>query len=104
MNYFDNEGINLREASIMYHFNEVDANGSVNLCDLLYLNSSLGLTKRESEILSLMLHHWSIPKVANHLCREEKTINKHLENVKKKMSCATLFILGVKISEHLSKL
>ncbi len=80
---------------------EIDINVLTNLSDLLYSNSSFNLTRRESEILSLMLYQWSIPKVATYFCRDEKTVYAHIDNIKKKTSCATLFDLGVKIAELL---
>jgi DNA-binding CsgD family transcriptional regulator len=76
----------------------------VRLCVLLYDNAGLGLTKREAEIVTMMLYQWPISKIASCLSREEKTIHKHLQNIKKKMSCPTLFGLGAKISGHLSQL
>lgn len=76
----------------------------IKLCVLLYDNTELGLTKREAEIIVMLLQQWSISKIASCLSREEKTIHKHLQNIKKKMLCPTLFGLGAKISGHLSQL
>lgn len=75
-----------------------------SLSVILYNKIELGLTKKEAEIISMLLHNWPISKIASYLSREEKTIHKHLQNIKKKLSCPTLFVLGAKISEHLSKL
>lgn len=83
---------------------EIDSEDFVQLCILLCDTSGLGLTKREAEIIAMLLHQWPIAKIANHLSREEKTIHKHLQNIKKKMSCPTIFGLGVKISGYLSQL
>lgn len=76
----------------------------VRLCILLCDNARLGLTKREAEIIAMLLQQRSVAQIANYLSREEKTIHKHLQNIKRKMSCPTLFALGVKISGHLSQL
>ncbi len=77
---------------------EIDINVLTNLSDLLYSNSSFNLTRRESEILSLMVYLWpqgSIPKVATYFCRDEKTVYAHIDNIKKKTSCATLWLSPV---------
>jgi DNA-binding NarL/FixJ family response regulator len=76
-----------------------------DLCLLLCSNVELKITRREAEILAMMmLYEWPVSRIAEHLCREEKTVNKHICNIKKKVSCSTLFTLGVKISKHISKL
>ena len=71
---------------------------------LLYSYTELGLTRRESEIMGMIIYQWPIAKVATFLCREEKTINKHIENVKKKMACTSLFSLGIKFALHINNL
>lgn len=87
------------------HYNlEISSAEFIRLCVLLYDSAGLGLTKREAEIITMMLHQWPISKIAICLSREEKTIHKHLQNIKKKMACSTLFGLGAKISGHLSQL
>lgn len=82
----------------------IDSEDFVRLCILLCDTAGLGLTKREAEIIAMLLQQWPIAKIANYLSREEKTIHKHLQNIKKKMSCPTLFVLGAKISGYLSQL
>lgn len=83
---------------------EIDRENFVRLRILLCDNAGLGLTKRESEIIVMLLQQWPIAKIASYLSREEKTIHKHLQNIKKKMSCPNLFALGAKISGYLSQL
>jgi|JI7StandDraft_1071085.scaffolds.fasta_scaffold00714_4 DNA-binding NarL/FixJ family response regulator len=69
---------------------------------ILYSSKNLGLTKREAEIVSMLFCRWSISRVANYFCREETTIYKHIENIKKKTACTTLFDLGVKIASSVN--
>lgn len=83
---------------------EFNSEDFARLCILLCDNTRLGLTKREAEIIAMLLQQRSIAQIANYLSREEKTIHKHLQNIKRKMSCPTLFALGVKISQHVSQL
>lgn len=49
------------------------------------MDSSCQLTARESACCDLLLHGYSIQEIANRWCRSRRTVEKHLDNVRRKV-------------------
>ncbi len=51
--------------------------------------ASLGLTKREAEVMALLMQGWTNPHIARRLSISPRTVQKHLENIYAKLGVQT---------------
>jgi DNA-binding CsgD family transcriptional regulator len=58
-------------------------------------------TKRESEVIKLLLEGYTAPQIAEQLFRSKRTIEHHIERIKDKLDCSSKYDLIQKLREQL---